>query len=150
MDKLKTRILLISLLLVLLLSLQGVSAVTDDNENLASESIDLSICDNTDDVSSDKLSAAYEPNDQDEALSDNLDTSTYSGLASEIANGRGTVVLQHDYYTYDEGSTITISDNIRTLDGNGAVIDMAGSNIRAFNVNSVNEVTIKNLTIKKC
>ena len=56
MDKLKTRILLISLLLLLLFSVQSVAAATDDNGNLTSDSIDLSICDNEGDVSSDKLS----------------------------------------------------------------------------------------------
>ncbi len=57
------------------------------------------------------------------------------------------VELQHDYYTYDTGDTISISVEDSVIDGKGAVIDMAGSNIRAFTV-SASGVTIKNLTIK--
>ena len=84
MDKLKTRILLISLLLVLLFSLQGVSATTDGDGNTTSECIGLSICDNEGDVSSDGLSVPYDSNNQDEMLSDN--PSTYSQPTSEITS----------------------------------------------------------------
>ena len=73
---------------------------------------------------------------------------TYSGLSNEIGSG-GNIVLNHDYYTYDFGSTIEISIDNSVIDGNGAVIDMAGSNIRAFLVKASN-VTIKNLTIINC
>ena len=146
MDKLKTRILLISLLLVLLLSLQGVSAVTDDNENLASESIDLSICDNTDDANPDKLSTADTSNGQEEVLS--TTPTPFSELYEEIATGGKYIELAHDYYAYEESDpTIEIYDDI-VIDGKGAVIDMAESNIRAFYINSNYGVTIKNLTIK--
>ena len=72
---------------------------------------------------------------------------TYSQLASEIGAG-GNVVLAYDYYAYDSGAeAITISGDNRVINGNGAVIDMGGSNIRAFNVTG-SGVTIKNLTIK--
>ncbi len=149
MDKLKTRVLLISLVLVLLVSLQGVSAVTDDNGNLTSESIDLSICDNTGDAIPEKLS-----NSPDNILTAsneldvlNADESTYSVLNNEITNGGGVVELQHDLYTYDYGSTISVYGDNRVIDGMGAVIDMAGSDIRAFDVFG-SGVTIKNLTIK--
>ena len=74
------------------------------------------------------------------------DTGSYSGLSSEIGYG-GNIKLQHDYYTYDSGSTISISHANSVIDGNGAVIDMAGSTIRAFSV-SASGVIIKNLTIK--
>ncbi len=84
MDKLKTRILLFSLLLVLLFSLQAVSATTDGDGNLTSESTDLSICDDEDDVSSDGLSVPYESNNQDEMSYAN--PSTYSQLATEITS----------------------------------------------------------------
>ena len=73
------------------------------------------------------------------------DEGKYSDLASEIGNG-GDKNLTYKHYTYDEGSTITIS-TAGTIDGKGAVIDMAGSNIRVFQVN-VDGVTFKNLTIK--
>ena len=74
---------------------------------------------------------------------------TYSDLSTEISAG-GNVTLQHDYYTYDSGApAITILGDNRIINGNGAVIDMAGSSIRTFHVNA-SGVTIKNLTIKKC
>ena len=79
-----------------------------------------------------------------EVLGDN--PGTYSMLSSEIGSG-GKIELQHDYYTYDAGDTISISVVDSVIDGKGAVIDMAGSNIRAFNV-TASGVTIKNLTIK--
>jgi predicted outer membrane repeat protein len=146
---LKTKILLISLLLLLLFSVQSVAAVSDDDGNLTSESIDLSICDNTDDVSSDELS-----NNQGDVLSASneldvlsADEVPYSTLYDEISPG-GNVELQHDYYICSGGeSTITISGDNRIIDGRGAVIDMAGSTIRAFDV-SGSGITIKNLTIK--
>ena len=79
MDKLKTQILLISLLLLLLFSAQSVAAVSDGDGNLTSESIDLSICDNTGDVSSDKLSnTVYASNSPDDVLhASNLDILSY-------------------------------------------------------------------------
>ena len=149
MDKLKTRILLISVLLLLLFSVQSVAAISDNDGNLTSESIDLSICDNTDDVSSDELS--NNPGDVLSASNEldvlSADEVPYSELDSEISVG-GNVELQHDYYICSGGeSTITISGDNRIIDGRGAVIDMAGSTIRAFYV-SGSGITIKNLTIK--
>ena len=128
--------------------MQGASAVSDDNGNLTSENIDLSICDNESDVNSDKLS------NHDQVLSAsnkldvlNADQGTYSELADEIASG-GNIELQHDYYIYSGSCpTIGISGDNRIIDGKGAVIDMAGSDIQAFCVYG-SGVTIKNLTIK--
>ena len=71
---------------------------------------------------------------------------TYSELASEIGSG-GNVTLKHDYYAYDSGDTIEITQNDSIIDGNGAIIDMAGSTVQAFKV-SASGVTIKGLTIK--
>ncbi|WP_406535153.1 hypothetical protein [Methanobrevibacter sp.] len=71
--------------------------------------------------------------------------STYSGLSSEIGSG-GNIKLNYDYYTYDEGDTIEITTDDSVIDGNGAIIDMAGSLIQAFSVTASN-VTIKNLNI---
>ena len=149
MDKLKTRILLISLLLLLLFSVQSVAAVSDNDGNLTSESIDLSICDNTGDVSSDEPS-----NNQADVLSASneldvlgADEASYSTLSDEISRG-GNVELLHDYYRcYGGESTISISGDNRIIDGRGAIIDMMGSTIPAFNVVG-SGVTIKNLTIK--
>ncbi len=74
------------------------------------------------------------------------DTGTYSGLSKEIGHG-GNIELKHDYYTYDTGETITITVDNSVIDGNGAVIDMMGSNIQALKVKA-SGVTIKNLIIK--
>lgn len=75
-----------------------------------------------------------------------LNMSTYSELSGELGSG-GNVKLKYDYYTYDSGSTISISTPNSVIDGNGATIDMAGSDIQAFKV-SASGVAIKNLTIK--
>ena len=77
---------------------------------------------------------------------DYINSGNYSGLAEEIKN-RQYVDLKHDYYTYDYGETIKISVNNAVINGNGAVIDMVGSDIHAFYV-SASGVTIKNMTIK--
>ena len=74
------------------------------------------------------------------------DPATFSQLRDEIGTG-GNIVLKHDYYTYDSGGSIKIKRDGSVIDGNGAVIDMAGSTIRAFEV-SASSATIKNLTIK--
>ncbi len=74
------------------------------------------------------------------------DSATYSDLAAEIRQS-GNITLKHKNYTYDAGATITINENNKVIDGDGAVIDMKGSTIRAFDV-TASGVTIKNLTIK--
>ncbi|WP_298501001.1 right-handed parallel beta-helix repeat-containing protein [uncultured Methanobrevibacter sp.] len=142
MDKLKTKILLISLLLLLLFSVQSVAAVSDNDGNLTSESIDLSICDNEDYISPDDVLSASD--NLDELGADEI---SFTVLADEISRG-GNVELQHDYYICsDSESTITIIGDNRIIDGRGAVIDMAGTTIQAFYVED-SGVTIKNLTIK--
>ena len=83
--------------------------------------------------------------DNNEILTTGNDVSNYSELSKEIAVG-GQIELQHDYYKYDSGDTINIP-NDSSIDGKGAVIDMAGSSIRAFIINGSN-VIINNLTIK--
>ncbi len=74
---------------------------------------------------------------------------SYSHLVQEIGSGGNIVLETYDYYYYDDGSTITISQNNSVIDGNGAVIDMEGSNISVFRI-TANNVTIKNLTIINC
>ena len=71
---------------------------------------------------------------------------TYSDLRSDIENGG---FLTKSYYLYHDGDgeTIEIDTKGMIINGNGAVIDMAGSNIRAFYITASN-VTFKNLTIK--
>ena len=69
---------------------------------------------------------------------------TYEELKNEIGTG-GDKNLTKSYYKYTGGNTIEISTP-GVINGNGAVIDMNGSNIRAFYV-TASGVTIKNLTI---
>ena len=150
------KIMFMLVLAVFLLSITCVSASEIDN-TLASEdtnTIGLSV-DN--DIIEDNLQTSEENDelaltDNDETLSAKNDTDvlsdnsgTYSGLSDEIGSG-GNIELQHDYYTYDTGNTISISGADSVIDGKGAIINMTGSNIRAFTV-SASGVTIKNLTI---
>ena len=69
---------------------------------------------------------------------------TYSDLRNDINSGGN---LTKSYYRYNagDGGTIVIYTTC-VINGNGAVIDMNGSNIRTFEV-SASGVTIKNLTI---
>ena len=108
--------------------------IIEDNLQTSEENDELALTDNDETLSA--------KNDAD-VLSDN--SGTYSGLSDEIGSG-GNIELQHDYYTYDTGDTISISGADSVIDGKGAIINMTGSNIRAFTV-SASGVTIKNLTI---
>ncbi|WP_296876590.1 right-handed parallel beta-helix repeat-containing protein, partial [uncultured Methanobrevibacter sp.] len=69
---------------------------------------------------------------------------SYSDLRNDINSGGN---LTKSHYRYNDGDGDTIEINTPgVINGNGAVIDMAGSNIRTFYV-SASGVTIKNLTI---
>ncbi len=70
---------------------------------------------------------------------------TYSELIEKIGSG-GNITLNKKIYTYDSGFTIEITQS-GTIDGNGAIIDMSGSDIQVFNVNATNLI-IKNITFK--
>ena len=147
------------MLAIFLFSITSVCASEIDNP-IASEDtsqIELSV---NDEMSMDNLQTS-ENNDElalddnDESVSSQTvtevlsveDNSTYSELSLEI-NQSGNVTLTHKNYVYDNSSgSINISEANKVIDGDGAVIDMAGSTIRAFYV-SADGVTIKNLTIK--
>ena len=143
------------MLAVFLLSITCVSA-SEIDDTLASEdtnTIGLSV-DN--DIIEDNLQTSEENDelastDYDEAIAQTdtevlgADSAKYSDLANEIRQP-GNIKLTHKNYTYTGGETITIGEANKVIDGNGAVIDMNGSNIRAFTV-SASGVTIKNLTI---
>ncbi|WP_458455694.1 right-handed parallel beta-helix repeat-containing protein, partial [Methanobrevibacter sp.] len=115
------------------IGLSDIDKVDDDNPQTSEEKLELGV---------------------DESLNEQTDTdvlgdssATYSDLATEISES-GNVVLKYKNYTYDDGaSAITVREANKVIDGNGAVIDMAGSAIRAFTVYA-SDVTIKNLTIK--
>ena len=75
------------------------------------------------------------------------DEATYTELKSQIGNG-GDINITKKRYTYTTGDGNTIKINTSgVINGNGAIIDMKGSNMRAFYV-TVSGVTIKNLTIQ--
>ena len=151
--KYKKTIILLALV-VFLLSIAGVSASEIDN-TIASENantIELSTDNDIEDnLQTSEENEALASTDYDEVISQTdtevlgADSAKYSDLAAEISQP-GNINLIHKNYTYDGGETITISEDNKLIDGNGAVIDMAESNIRAFYV-SASGVTIKNLTI---
>ena len=70
---------------------------------------------------------------------------SFSDLRNEIVGG-GNITLQHDYYKYDFGDPIEIT-NSGVIDGKGAIIDMEGANISHVFYISADNVTIKNLSI---
>ena len=142
-------------LVVFLLSIAGVSASEIDN-TIASENantIELSADNDIEDnLQTSEENEALASTDYDEAIAQTdtevlgADSAKYSDLAAEISQP-GNINLTHKNYTYDKGETITISEDNKVIDGNGAVIDMNGSTIGAFYI-SGSGVTIKNLTIK--
>ena len=151
------KIMFMLVLAVFLLSITCVSA-SEIDDTLASEdtntiglSVDKDIIENNLQTSeeNDELAST----DYDEAIAQTdtevlgADSATYSDLAYEIGQP-GNITLTHKNYTYDEDAkAIVISEANKVIDGNGAVIDMNGSTIRAFYI-SGSGVTIKNLTIK--
>ena len=153
MEYKKTIILLA--LVVFLLSIAGVSAseidntIASENANTIELSTDNDIKDN---LQTSEENEALASTDYDEAIAQTdtevlgADSATYSDLAQEIGQP-GNITLTHKNYTYNGGGTILISEDNKVIDGNGAVIDMNGSTIRALRV-SGSDVTIKNLTIK--
>ena len=104
----------------------------------------------TDDTSENSILAQTNNDETLSAQKDNeilrANEGTYSDLRNDINNGGN---LRKSYYRYGEGDgeTIVINSGGFTVNGNGAVIDMEGSNIRAFSVYG-SGVTFKNLTIK--
>ena len=152
--KYKKTIILLALV-VFLLSIAGVSASEIDN-TIASENantIELSTDNDIEgNLQTSEENEALASTDYDEAIAQTdtevlgADSAKYSDLANEIRQP-GNIKLTHKNYTYTGGETITIGEANKVIDGNGAVIDMAGSTIRAFNI-SASGVTIKNLTIK--
>ena len=131
-------------LVVFLLSIAGVSASEIDN-TIASENantIELSADNDIEDnLQTSEENEALASTDYDEAIAQTdtgvlgADSATYSDLADEIRQP-GNIKLNHKNYTYDEGGTIAISEANKVIDGNGAVIDMNGSTIRAFRVSA--------------
>ena len=131
---LKKYIILI-ILTIFLFSIASVSA-SDTNETLMT-----SIDDSPTELSKTDEKVINQKNMNDKT---GAGEGTYEELSNEIGTG-GDKNLTKSYYKYTGGNTIEISTP-GVINGNGAVIDMNGSNIRAFYV-TASGVTIKNLTI---
>ena len=154
--KYKKTIILLALV-VFLLSIAGVSA-REIGDTIASENANTIQLSTDNDIIEDNLQTSEEnealaSTDYDEAIAQTdtevlgADSATYSDLANEI-NQPGNIKLKHKNYTFNDGAKfIIISESDKVIDGDGAVIDMNGSTIRAFTV-TASGVTIKNLTIK--
>ena len=110
---------LLLIILLILLTLQGVSAI--DNHNSTQE---LQAGDN-------------------ELLSAN--DNSFTTLQSLVDSGNSTINLEKDYIRYDGENNILISKNM-TINGNGHIID-ANNTIRAFRI-SADNVILNNVTIK--
>ena len=143
------KIMLILITAIFLVSIASASASDANDTMVASENTNQIEISDSDKTIEDNLQTSEENDEL--TLTDNgvlgADSATYSDLDSEI-RASGNVTLTHKNYIYDNGATaITITEANKVIDGNGAIIDMTGSTIRAFTV-SASGVTIKNLTIK--
>ena len=143
----KTMLILIAA--IFLASIASVCAADANGTTVASEDTSQIELSDSNKVIEDNLQTSEENDEL--TLTDNdvlgADSATYSDLDREI-RASGNVTLTHKNYIYDDGATaITITEDNKVIDGNGAIIDMTGSTIRAFDVIG-NGVTIKNLTIK--
>ncbi len=137
---------IILVLAVFLLSISSVCASEIDNTIASDDTNDIG---SAEDEIEDNLKTSDENDELTLTDTDVLaaDSATYSDLAVEISQS-GNIKLKHKNYTYNDGATtITITEDNKVIDGDGAVIDMKGSTIQAFDV-TASGVTIKNLTIK--
>lgn len=153
----KKRIFVLCLAICILFAMSSVCASDVDDTAIASQDTMAEVAQNDDLATADEIGQT----DDGKMLSAGKDVetlsaendlnilganSTFSQLISEISGG-GNINLKYDYYTYDSGETIEINKDNTVINGNGAIIDMAGSDIRAFMIYG-NNVKIKNLTIK--
>ena len=143
------KIMFVGILLLAIFAIGAVSASDVNDTAIANEDTSQIELSTSNEITEDNLQTSEENDEL--TLTDNdvlgIDLASYSDLAAEIGQS-GNVKLTHKNYTYNTGATaITITEANKIIDGDGAVIDMAGSNIRAFYV-SASGVTIKNLTIK--
>ena len=139
------KIMLILITAIFLASIAGVCAADANDTLVASEDTSQIELSDSDKVIEDNLQTSEENDEL--TLTDNdvlgVDSATYSDLASEIGQS-GNVKLTHKNYTYNTDATaITITEDNKVIDGDGAVIDMKGATIRAFYV-TASGVTIKN------
>ncbi len=160
MGKMEWRKTIIFLMIaIFLFSIAAVSASDVDDMEIASEDANQIELSASNEMNVDNLKTSEENTIETQAKNNKsmsaalgskllaTDTGTYSDLSNEIGSG-GNIELQHDYYTYDPGRTIQITDENTVIDGKGAIIDMDRStNIQPFYV-TASGVTFKNLTIQ--
>ena len=148
--------LLILITAIFLVSVAGVCASDANDTAIASDDSNQMELSSDSEISEDDLQTGEENSiltqNDDETVSAESDSQTlgagegtFSDLRNEIGNG-GDKNLSKSYYRYNSGNAIQIKTP-GVINGNGAIIDMAGATIRAFYV-TVSNVTIKDLTIK--
>ncbi len=150
----KKGILILTMLILALFSVSCIYAADADDALASNEdTAAIEIAQIDDIIVSDEIQAVEQSNDEELILEDNdvkelgAGEYNYTDLRNQIGTGGDINLVKGNYYYVDgDGDTIEISTS-GVIDGNGAVIDMAGSNIRAFYV-TASDVTIKNLTIK--
>ncbi|WP_296800577.1 Ig-like domain-containing protein [uncultured Methanobrevibacter sp.] len=158
--KYKSIILILSIFI--LFSIASVSAgevddkvmMSDENPEIESTSIekDLKTTDDNQVLSktNDEEIQSVKDNEITGADVDPNTNATFDDLKKEIGEG-GNITLKHKFYNYNgtgqELEFINLGVPNSVIDGNGAVIDMNGSDTQVFHIES-NNITVKNLTIK--
>ena len=150
----KKGILILTMLILALFSVSCIYAADADDALASNEdTAAIEIAQIDDIIVSDEIQAVEQSNDEELILEDNdvkelgAGEYNYTDLRNQIGTGGDINLVKGNYYYVDgDGDTIEISTS-GVIDGNGAVIDMAGSAIRAFKVNT-SGVTIKNMTLK--
>ena len=137
---------ILAIFLVSLLAISAASAADNTTEDIADVDDDVVSVEDNNQVTQ---QAENEKTGGVETDSDILSTGeegNYTDLRNDIING-GILTKSTYYYRGGDGDTIQITESM-TIDGKGAVIDMAGStNMRVFYVDA-SDVIIKNLIIK--
>ena len=158
--KYKSIILILSIFI--LISIASVSAgevdekltMSDENPEIESTSIenDLKTTDDNQALSKTNNEEIQSVKDT-EIIGEDIDpntNATFDDLKKEIGEG-GNITLKHKFYNYDgtgqELEFINLCVPNSVIDGNGAAIDMKGSDTQVFHITN-NNITVKNLTIK--
>ena len=153
---------IILILSIFILSIASVSAgevdekltMSDENPEIESTSIenDLKTTDDNQALSKTNNEEIQSVKDT-EIIGEDIDpntNATFDDLKKEIGEG-GNITLKHKFYNYDgtgqELEFINLCVPNSVIDGNGAAIDMKGSDTQVFHITN-NNITVKNLTIK--
>ncbi|WP_298519425.1 right-handed parallel beta-helix repeat-containing protein, partial [uncultured Methanobrevibacter sp.] len=122
MDKLKSKILLVSFIIMVLFSVQAIAAADAGDVNLTSENIDLSVCDIENNVNINNQEELLTATNTDDTLTaDEHPFSELQGLI-DTAGAGGTIDLAHNYILTENNGTLVIPYEI-TINGNGYTLD---------------------------